>query len=105
MGAEAIKKLLEELDLDKMRFHIEDVNVDELFDNLNASYNLILSNHGKKFVTNLQASGLTIKTDKKRLLQVIDNLMSNSMKFIPEKTIISFFASVRLSICLHQSYK
>lgn len=73
------------LDLDKMRFEIEDVSVDELFDSLDASYK-VLQEKGKEFTTNLSVRGLTIKADKNRLRQVFDNLISNAIKFTPEKS-------------------
>lgn len=73
------------LDLDKMRFDIQEISVDEFFENLDSSYREVLKETRKEFTTKLLTKGLTIKTDKTRLRQVFDNLMSNAIKFTPEK--------------------
>ncbi|MBI5146532.1 MAG: sensor histidine kinase [Thaumarchaeota archaeon] len=72
------------LDLDKMRFEIEDVSIDELFEGLNTSYK-ILREKGKEFTVNVPVKELTVKTDKTRLRQVFDNLISNAIKFTPNQ--------------------
>ncbi|TBR09816.1 MAG: sensor histidine kinase [Candidatus Nitrosotenuis sp.] len=72
------------LDLNKMKFDIDDFSIDDLFEGLSASYK-VLKEKGKDFTTNLPARGLTIKTDKARLRQVFDNLISNAIKFTPEQ--------------------
>lgn len=73
------------LDLDKMKFHEENMMLDELFDNLNSDYKDALQQKGKQFATFIPIKGLSIKTDKSRLRQVFDNLISNAIKFTREK--------------------
>ena len=72
------------LDIDKMKFRFEDLSLGELFDNIDTSYKKILKDRGIEFVTNLSIRNTTIKTDKDRLKQVFNNLISNSIKFTPK---------------------
>lgn len=73
------------LDLDKMKFNIEDVALDDFFNNLSLNYTQVLHEEGKTFSVDQPVSGMSIKTDKSRLAQVFDNLISNAIKFTPEK--------------------
>ncbi len=73
------------LDLDQMKFQIDDLSLDEFFSNLDSDYKRILENKGCQFTTNLCTKNLVCKTDKARLRQVFDNLISNAIKVIPEK--------------------
>ena len=71
------------LDLDKMRFNFEPVSLDEFFTNLDISYKNSLANKGITFTTE-HPSGITVNTDKIRLRQVFDNIIGNSIKFVPQ---------------------
>jgi len=72
------------LDLGKMKFIFENLSLNEFFDSLDSSYKLILKDGGIEFVTKLSVKDGVIYTDKARLRQVFDNLISNSMKFVSD---------------------
>lgn len=72
------------LDLNKLRFKIDDLSMDEFFSNIDSDYKKILDGKKCQFIINPCDKLLVIKTDKSRLRQVFDNLISNSIKFVPE---------------------
>lgn len=72
------------LDLNKLRFKIDDLSMDEFFSNIDSDYKKILDGKKYQFVIRPYDKALVIKTDKSRLRQVFDNLISNSIKFVPE---------------------
>ena len=72
------------LDLNRLRFKIEDLSLDEFFLNLDSDYKKILENKKCHFTIISHEKNLVIKTDKSRLRQVFDNLIGNSIKFVPE---------------------
>jgi signal transduction histidine kinase len=75
---------IRKLDIGKMKFHFEDLPLDEFFGNLDSSYKKILKDKGIEFVTKLPIKDGVIHTDKTRLRQVFDNLISNSIKAVSE---------------------
>lgn len=75
---------IHKLDIDKMKFRFENLSLNEFFDNLDTSYKKILKDRGIEFVTKLSIRDTIISTDKDRLKQVFDNLISNSIKFVPK---------------------
>src|SRR5579864_2790775 len=72
------------LDLNQLRFKINDLSLDDFFSSLESDYKTILEIKRCKFTINTYAKNLVIKTDMARLRQVFDNLISNSIKFVPE---------------------
>ncbi len=73
------------LDMKKLKFDIEAIDLEHFFDDIYASYNQVLNQRGQKLIMNVQDRHLIIKTDKMRLRQIFDNLISNALKFIPEQ--------------------
>lgn len=74
------------LDIDKMKFDIKEFSVKEFLSNLDSSYKKTLSDKGIKFMINSKIQDAIIKSDKTRLQQVFDNLISNSAKAVPEQS-------------------
>ena len=75
---------IHKLDIDKMKFRLENLPLSEFFANLDSSYSKVLKDKGIEFVTKLSVPDLVMHTDKTRLRQVFDNLIGNSMKFVSE---------------------
>src|SRR5438309_6722895 len=75
---------IHKLDIDKMKFRFENLSLSEFFETLDSSYRKVLKDKGIEFITKLSIKDLVIHTDKTRLRQVFDNLISNSTKFVTE---------------------
>lgn len=73
---------IRKLDIGKMKFRFEDLSLDEFFGNLDSSYKKVVGDMGIEFVTKLPVKDIVVYTDKTRLRQVFDNLISNSIKFV-----------------------
>ncbi|GBL40719.1 hypothetical protein LBMAG54_05330 [Nitrosopumilaceae archaeon] len=73
------------LDLKKLKFSPENVNIEEFFDEIYSAHNPVINQKGHKLVIDISDKHITIKTDKIRLRQVFDNLISNALKVMPEK--------------------
>lgn len=90
-NANALQKLVTDimdarkLDLGHMKFLFNDVYLSNFFVSLSSSYKEVLREKGVEFVTKHSFDDDVIYADDSRLKQVFDNLISNSIKFVPEK--------------------
>src|SRR5437660_10830025 len=67
---------IHKLDIDRMKFRFENLSLNEFFANLDSSYKKVLKDKGIEFITKLSIKDLVIHSDKARLRQVFDNLIS-----------------------------
>ncbi len=74
------------LGMDKMKFEIKEFSVKEFLSNLDSSYKKTMGDKGIKFIINSKIQDASIKSDKTRLQQVFDNLISNSEKVVPKQS-------------------
>jgi len=75
---------VQKLDLGRMRFSKESFDVDDFLDRLKQDSTHIMKDKGIEFVvTNSVKTAL--KTDQLRLLQILENLIKNSVDFVPSK--------------------
>jgi len=79
---------IHKLDIDKMKFRLENLSLNEFFADLDSTYKKVLKDKGIEFVTKLSIKNGVIHSDKTRLRQVFDNLINNSMKFVSENKVL-----------------
>lgn len=72
----------QKLDLNKMNFNKVDFDVGEFMNNIVQTYSSVIKDKQIQF-KNIITESLMIKTDKDRLSQVFDNLIRNSIDFVP----------------------
>ncbi len=75
---------VQKLDMKKMTFMITEFSLDEFFDELKENNKHLMKNKSINFTVK-GPEDLILKTDKQRLRQVLDNLIRNSVDFVPEK--------------------
>ncbi len=72
----------QKLDLNKIRYNKVDFDVGEFVNDIAQTYSSVIKDKQIQF-KNITTERLTIKTDKDRLSQVFDNLIRNSIDFVP----------------------
>ncbi|GEM_PF-1601424 len=72
----------QKIDLNKLHFNIADFDVESFMNNIVQTY-LVVTKDKKIDFKNITNVKFTIKSDKDRLSQVFDNLIRNSIDFVP----------------------
>lgn len=94
-GSDLLKLINDILDLSKIEagkidFQFEDVATDSILRDLNQLFKVVAEEKGVSLVTDIRKSvPETLHTDKQRLEQVIQNLLSNALKFTPKGGTVS----------------
>jgi signal transduction histidine kinase len=89
--------LFSKLDLQKLEFNFEKIEIQKYMDDLMEEYRFSLEEKQVEFVyLNHLEHPLTVKLDRKRFHQALHNIMSNAVKHGPEK-------DLRIQVHLHQN--
>jgi PAS domain S-box-containing protein len=75
---------VQKLDMKKMNFLITDFSLDEFMDELKENSKHLMKNKNIDFTVKCPKN-LDLNSDKQRLRQVLDNLIRNSVDFVPSK--------------------
>ena len=90
-NAEKLEKLIgdmldvQKLELDEIKFNISDVAIEKILDTLKKDFEFAVKE--KNITLEISSdTGITIKSDERRIIQVLSALIYNSIDFVPEKS-------------------
>jgi len=78
---------LSRIDLGTIKFIIEDVNTSEILNDIKKEMEIQILSKGLKPVYRIESNLPKIATDKERLVQILMNLINNSVKYTPKGSI------------------
>jgi len=74
----------QKLELDRMRFVSMEFEIDDVIKDIANDFKLIIEERKIQLVTSMKEK-LTLKSDKNRIEQVLENLVHNAIDFVPEE--------------------
>ena len=91
-GLQIVKGFLstDNMVLDDKKFHPEVVSVQQFINDNLVPYELLSARKNTIFITNVPNKPLAVKVDKTYLKRIIDNLVSNAIKFSPFESQITY---------------
>ena len=74
---------VQKLELNEMKFNIEDVNADSIFNKIRKDFKFVMQKKNIQFIIKAEPN-LRLKSDESRILQVFSALLYNSVDFVPQ---------------------
>lgn len=92
---------MDKIEAGKMEYSYETMNIHSVIENVKNSFDSVAKEHSINFQTNEQENLPDIYADSQRLGQVLNNLVSNAIKFTPEGKSITIKSELKNSYEIH----